>query len=714
MNNVNAIELYLLEMTIDSIIFNNSTVPSFTYTDTILRASLSSPININDTVSLKIYYHGHPQEDPSGWGGFYFSSDSVYAYNLGVGFETEPHSFGRAWFPCVDDFIDRSTYDCYIRVEDTKTAVCGGTLMSETNNGDGTKTYYWRLHSTIPNYLASVAVSDYVSLNDTFNGMNGKIPVNIYVPASDSSNAKASFVHLLNILSVYESRFGPYIWERVGYVGVPFNSGAMEHATNIAYPLACINGNLTYEYMYAHELSHHWFGDLVTCATEGDMWLNEGWATYCESLYREGIYGHSSYSANIISNHYNVLNTCNVTDHGYYAIYGVPSNLTYGSTVYDKGADVIYTLRNYLGDSTFFSMLKAYTASYKFKPISTLQFRDFITAQTGINMNDFFDGWVLSPGFPQYSIDSMKYTGTGNDYTVFVKQRLRHKPSFINSNKIEITFMSSTWQKYTQAIQFSGQFGNQLFHLPFAPVCAMMDLDEKVSDATTDYSSVIKTTGTTNFTNSFFELNVQNVTDSAFFHVRYNWVPPDPLKTASPDIYRISTNRYWTIDGLFPSGFKAKGSFSYDRSSTGFEDTLLITPLSTDSIVLLYRVNPADDWHIVSFIRTGSYSSGDLIAQDLQKGEYTFGIGSPDQSGINKLSNAMNISVFPNPTTNNLIIEAPQQAIIEITNIQGQLLQTYTATSNKTNIDVSAFPGGVYIVEVKTGKGIEVRKFVKE
>jgi hypothetical protein len=677
MNNVSAIELYLLSMTIDSILFNNAHVTSFSYNDTMLHVPLSSPININDTVSLKVYYHGFPQMDPSGWGGFYFSSDSVYAYNLGVGFQTEPHSFGRAWFPCIDDFIDRATYDCNIRVKDTKTAICGGTLMGTTNNGDGTKTFYWRLHSPIPTYLASVAVSDYVPVNYTFNGMNGNIPVKIYVPASDTNNAKASFINLLPILSFYESEFGPYMWERAGYVGVPFNNGAMEHATNIAYPLACINGNLTYEDMYAHELSHHWFGDLVTCATEGDMWLNEGWATFCESLYREGIYGHNTYAANVKANHYTVLNTCHTDDTGYYAIYGIPSSLTYGSTVYKKGADVIYTLRNYLGDSLFFSMIKAYLVNYKFNHISTLQFRDFITAQTGINMNDFFDGWVLSPGFPQYSIDSMKYAGTGNDYTVYVKQKLRHKSAFVNSNKIEITFMDNNWNKYTGLIQFSGQYGSQLFHLPFTPVYALMDLDEKVSDATTDYYKVVKTAGSTTFANSFFMLDVQNITDSAFFRVEYNWVAPDPLKTASADIYRISPNRYWKIDGIFPAGFNALGRFSYNRYSVDFDNSLLPAASSTDSLVLLFRTNAADDWHIVNFVRNGSSAAGNLTVQNLQKGEYTLGIGKPNQSGIqNEGSDKTILSVFPNPSndTFNIRFKAAKDSEIKIFDSSNKLV----------------------------------------
>ncbi len=658
MNNISAIPLDLLKMTVDSIFVNNSLIQTFSYNDTLLRIPLSAPVNINDTFSVKVYYHGRPVTDPSGWGGFYFSGDSSYAYNLGVGMKDVPHNYGRVWFPCIDDFIDRATFDYYIRVKDTKTAVCGGTLMNETENGDGTKTFYWRLHSEIPTYLASVAVGNYVAVSSVFTGINGNIPVKIYVPANDTNNAKASFINLHNIIGIYENDFGPYLWERVGYVGVPFNGGAMEHATNIAYPLSFINGNLGYEDFYVHELSHHWFGDLVTCASAGDIWINEGWATYCESIFREGLYGKSSYDANIKSNHYTTLSKCHVEDSAYYAIYGIPSVYTYGSTVYKKGADVVYTLRNYLGDSLFFSFVKQWMNTYKFHDISTIQLRNFITAQTGVNMNDFFDGWVFSPGFPHYSIDSVKYSGTGNDYMVYVKQKLHHKPAYVNSNKIEITFMSSAWQKYSETIEFSGQYGSKLFHLPFPPVVTMMDIDEKVSDATTDYYKVIKAAGINSFPNSFFTLDVQSVSDSAFFRIEHNWVAPDPLKTPSSEIFRISDKRYWKIDGIFPAGFSAKGRFNYNRNSNGFENILLPTASSVDSLVLLYRENTDDDWHITNFVKAGNTLAGYLSTNNFYKGEYTFGVGKPNQSGVIKENNFKKyfLNIYPNPSSDNFTI----------------------------------------------------------
>ncbi|HNX06468.1 MAG TPA: hypothetical protein PKL96_02680, partial [Bacteroidales bacterium] len=167
-NNVSQVKLDLLKLSVDSIYYENNPLTTFTYNDTILLISLPSAIGLNDTVLLTVFYHGMPQTDASGWGGFYFSADSSFAYNLGVGFAAVPHNYGRVWFPCIDDFVDRATYDCHITVKNDKKAVCGGTLLSVVDNGNNSSTYHWRMHNTIPTYLASVAVGNYVAVNDTF------------------------------------------------------------------------------------------------------------------------------------------------------------------------------------------------------------------------------------------------------------------------------------------------------------------------------------------------------------------------------------------------------------------------------------------------------------------------------------------------------------------------------------------------------------------
>ena len=205
------------------------------------------------------------------------------------------------------------------------------------------KTWHWHLSDAIPTYLSSVAVGPFMCISDVYNGQAEEISIQLWAHPSDSSSTVQTFSKLKQVLQAFEECFGPYRWQRVGYVMVPFDGGAMEHATNIAFPESSLGGGLATENLYAHELSHHWFGDLITCASAPDMWINEGWASFCENIFKEKVYGFESAQSHLMANHLKVLQTAHTDDGGYYAVAGVPHNITYGTTVYDKGADVVHT-----------------------------------------------------------------------------------------------------------------------------------------------------------------------------------------------------------------------------------------------------------------------------------------------------------------------------------------------------------------------------------
>ena len=702
-NNINTFTLDLLALEIDSVFFNNNTIP-YDYNDTIILFKPTETISITDTFLLKIYYHGHPVIDPSTWGGFYFSSG--YAFNLGVGFEDSPHNYGRVWYPCLDDFIDKATYDFHIKVKQGDKAICGGTLQSVTDNSDTTQTYNWILHNEISTYLSSVAVGNYIEVTDTFYGSENTIPINLFVYPNDSLKAVQSFANLTNMLTGFEKYFGPYKWERVGYVAVDFNAGAMEHATNIAYPAVCINGDLTYETLYGHELSHHWFGDLVTCKSAEDMWLNEGWAVYAESMLTEHLYGKEAFKKYRSTQHKAVLKTAHIDDDGYRAVYGIPHKYTYGTTVYKKGADVAHTLRGYLGDSLFFNAIKSYMSTYSYKSINTIEFRDFLSNYTSIDLTDFFDTWVFSPGEPHYSIDSFSVEDIGQNYnvTVYVKQKLRVLNNFANSNKVEISFMDNNWNIQTRIMNFSGEFGTQTFTIPINPSLVMMDMEEKISDATTDNYKILSSTGIKSFSDTYFTSQILEIEDSVFIRATHNWLAPDNFKTPISGII-ISDNRYWNIEMLEPSVFKAKGKFNFDtRSSSGLDNELIT---NMDSLVLLYRKSTAENWRIIPYTKMG-FTNGFIIVDSLMSGEYSFGMQDWERylqaSNINKLNNEYKFKVFPNPSHNKFTFEYDIQknGLIEIFDLKGNKVynQKVKAYTQRLTWQASKMSKGTYIAKL--------------
>ncbi len=705
-NAINNITLELLYLTIDSVKVNNIN-NAFSYINNKISVPLTTAANIGDTLDVKVFYRGTPHVETYGWGGFHISSG--ISYNLGISFGDDPHNYGKCFFPCVDDFIDRALYDYHITVDSTKYAVCGGTLINILNNSDGSKTFHWKFNNTIPAYLASVAVYNYVAVSDVYQGINGNIPTAVYVLPSDTAKAKASFINLNSILQTFEHYWGSYRWERVGYVAT--TKGAMEHATNIAYPATSIDGTLSDEYLLAHELSHHWFGDLITCSTAEDMWINEGWATFNEALYREGVYSKKSYKDYLRNKLKRVLQKCHIEDNGYRALYGIPTEYTYGETVYQKGSCVVQSLRGYLGDSLFFGSVKQMLEQYAYDDISTSEMRDFTSNFTGINLSDFFDFHVYNPGFTHYSIDSIYSFSCPANHWVYVRQKLKAAPAFANSNVVEITFMNNNWDKYTDTIHFDGEFGSKAFQMPFVPTVAMLDMEEKLADATTDSYKIIKNTGIVDYPESLFQLDVQQASDSALVRVVHNWVQPDGLKTPNTEIKRISPLRYWLVQGIFPNGFNTKGKFHYNRINS-LDGGFFFLFQSVDSLVLLYRQNTSDDWHIVNFVKDDEYFSGYITTSNLQQGEYVLGIGKPFQSGLNEAFPPHNkkIKIFPNPNSGEFTIElndVNEDVVVDIYTQTALLLDSFPIAKQDTITHYKAkkLKAGNYLIKLSTRNG---------
>ena len=717
-NGVNALSLDLLKMNIDSISVDSQAVTNWFYNDTLLRIPLSQALNTGDSAVVKVSYHGQPVKDPSGWGGFYFSGDSTYAFNLGVGFHDNPHNYGRVWYPCIDDFHDRATYDFNIRVKNDKAVVCNGTLESiVADTVTGTKLYRWKLHSTIPSYLSSVAVGPYVAVEDTFQGLNGPVPIAIYVPQSKVNAAIGTFSRLKQILAAYEWAYGPYRWERVGYVGVPFSSGAMEHATNIALGLGYINGNHSYESLYAHELSHHWFGDLVTCNSAPEMWINEGWAVFSESMYREILDGKDAYKNNMRHLLKTVIERAHKDDNGWWSLSNVPHEHTYGTTVYDKGATVAHSIRGYLGDSLFFPMLRAYFSQNAFSHISNTGFRDFITAQTGINMNDFFDAWVFQPGFVHYSVDSFSVQPLGNRYAVkvYMRQKTYHKSVLASSNRVWVRAGNNQWQFADRLMQFSGATGMDTMIVDFNPAFVFTDPDEKLADATVDYLVTVKNTGLKIYQDAYFRFDVKQITDSVLLRITHNYVAPDTLGTNLPGL-TISSHRYWTVKGIFPQNFDATGRFFYSKFS-GLDDDLIVKP--QDSLVILWRRGAGDKWHKVAFKRKGSWTTGYFYVDHLKTGEYAVAVWDELHATVNPTEKESQVfELSPNPSSGQIRIkvESLEKWKVKVYDDSGRFITTINGGRNEiVNFDGGEFlKSGVYFFVLYDNDGhlLENKKLV--
>jgi aminopeptidase N len=711
-------------MTIDSISQSN-TLLTYTYNDTLLRINLLASLNSTDTANIIVYYHGTPQGDPAGWGGFSFSGN--YAYNLGVGFGANPHNYGRVWFPCFDNFVEKSSYEFNITTDIAKTSYCDGSLISDIVTGS-THTRKWVLNEEIPSYLASVAVADYAQVNWNVNAANGSLPIVLAARPSDTIALKNGFIHLTNAVLGFENYYGPYMWNRVGYCLVPFNSGAMEHATNIAYPQVATS--ISYETLMAHELSHHWWGNLMTCETQEDMWLNEGMANYSERLFLEWTYNYSRYLAEVKTEHDENIKHIHLREKGFRSISGIPHLYTYGDHVYKKGADVAHTLRSYMGDVAFFAGLKYVLQQKAYKSMNSIEFRDLLQTSSGQNLVPFFDNWVLNGGWPHFSIDSVKTIGTSAPYisTVYVKQKLFGAPSYYTNVPLELTFMNNAWNKEIKHINMSGATQSFTMNTNVNPVFVGMNVDSKISDAISSEYKTIKTNATITYSLGNAILLVSNKgIDSSYIRIEHNFAAPDPFKNNINNM-RLSTQHYWKVDGLLSSGFVSKIRFNYNgnksTSGIGYLDTCL-TIINGDSIILLYRKNAADDWKEVSNYTKFKSSSktGFCMADSLKFGEYVFANGHSSvltNSNELKKSNDVQLTLFPNPTSsllNVIIVNYKLSATVslDIYDMQGKIVKHISSVNSDNIFSTSDLAKGQYILNLSDkNKKVISKSFVVE
>ena len=700
------LQLHLLALQVDSVTNAEGTL-LFDQQDELLTIHFAEPIAIGDTIELSIHYQGDPAVDPSGFGGFY--TTSAYIYNLGVAFENVPHSFGRAWFPCVDNFTERNTYDFLVKTHAGRNAWCNGELIEEIDLGGDTLIRHWNMPLPIPTYLASVAAANYVAVRDTFPSIAGnEVPVALVARAQDTTNMKNSLINLPQAFEHFEDLFGHYRWNKVGYIATPV--GAMEHSTSIHYPTSIINGNLTFEQTMAHELAHEWFGNLVTCERAEEMYLNEGFAEFLSLLFLEDVYGRDRYLREIRSNHRKMVHQAHLVDEGWWALADVPQQWTYGEHSYNKGADVLHSLRGYLGDDLFSLGLTSFLNDHAFQPVNSTMLRDHLTSVTGMDMTDFFNDWIFQPGWAAFEVDSFSI-GTDNVTTIHLQQKLRGADHFYHNVPLTVTCIDANGDRWTapDRIMGNGEFSSATIEPPFVPELIILNADELISLAITADEDTLTQNGSITYPNGNMRLTVASISDPVPIRIEQYWVAADDAQDGFA--YVISPDRWWRVIGNIPAGTTINGRIDFDGRPTavGSLDVGLIENFGgiefhEDSLVLLYRPDQHWPWtahpdqNVITLTNT-SDGWGRLEFNGVLQGEYTLawrksavGIGSIERDPIDW-------SIHPNPATDLVILDrkGDQRAgTVELIDKRGRIVRCMPINSDRTEIDVNGIAAGHY------------------
>ena len=724
-NNLSKIMLDLAILKVDSILlFQNK--ENFTQNDSQLFINLLTPLNTNDTIDLKIYYKGIPTKDPS-WGGFYFTGN--YAFNMGVGFNVNPHNYGRVWFPCVDNFTERSTYDFHITTDSGYMAICNGLPKATTINSDKSNTWNWQLNQPIPTYLACVAVSNYTPVKFTYVGKSKNFEVILAAIASDTLKVKASMINLSKALQFFEEKFSDYPFERAGYVMVPFSGGAMEHATCITYPLFGVDGTLNYETLMAHELSHMWWGNMVTCENESEMWLNEGWASFCEAMFLELMYGKDAFFTDMTEKLLLVMRSAHIRDGGFLVLNKIPHNVTYGDHVYKKGALTVTALRYFMGDSAFYKACNSYLNKYKFQSSNSIQLRDEFQKFTSVNLTNFFNEWVFTAGSAAIEATSYKiFPGNATNFVeINLRQHSRGNEISYSNIPFKITLFDKFGDKFIYTDSLKSYEKQIVIRVPytFNPEFILVNENNELPLAKTYNLQNIKGTGLKTFPDALLSLNVQQNTDSATVLIEHYWVGAMQYEVA-PKGVRISNYRFWNIDGSFESN-KLKGQcyFNYDgttptSASAGHLDhTLLFN--NEDSLVLLYKAPGTNSWIIHTDntkINGGNKTDkvGRITTNKIEKGMYAFGVYDYKIGVKNLPKKETGFLLYPNPSYHLLNIEINDNLLnnqATIFDINGKEFNKIILTKTYQSINIDNLKKGVYFFTIDNNNN-QTKTFVVE
>lgn len=371
---------------------------TFSRSGDLLTVVLDRSYASEEQFELTVAYSGRPRNEA-----FFFDS---FGGQPMIWTLSQP--FGaRTWWPSKDWPNDKpDEVEIRVTAPTGNRIVSNGTLVSESDNGV-VASAHWHEQLPIATYLVHLGIYPYSVSTGSFSSIGGEtVPLVFYdFPSNVGDNAPANAL-VDDMLGVYEGLFGayPFASEKYGHNESLFGGG-MEHQT-------CTSLGAYFESIVAHEATHQWWGDLVTCDTYNHVWLNEGFATYGEALWAEAAYGEEAYFADILANRYFGPGTVYVEDleGGFNEIFD--SNLSY-----NKGSFVLHMLRHVIGDDDFFGTLAAYRDAYAFSSATTEEFRDVAESVSGKDLDAFFQQWIYGEGFPIYGF-TWSATPSGPDWAL--------------------------------------------------------------------------------------------------------------------------------------------------------------------------------------------------------------------------------------------------------------------------------------------------------
>jgi len=420
----------------------------FTYVEDVLTIQLNQTYTRDQQYTVVIDYLAKPEEREEGGSVAITSDKGLYFINptgedadkmpqIWTQGETESSS---VWFPTIDQPNAKTTQEVYIKVDPKYITLSNGELVESIKTADGMRIDHWKQDLPHAPYLFMMGVGEFSIVEDSYTRPDGsKMEVNYYVEPEWADDAMAIFGETPEMIKFFSERLGvEYPWDKYNQIVVrDYVSGAMENTSAVIFgdfvyrnERALLDGND--QSTIAHELFHHWFGDLVTCESWSNLPLNESFANYSQYLWDEHRYGldEADYNAELEADGY--YQSAGIQ--GYHNLiwfdYSDKEQMFDGHS-YNKGGRILHMLRNYLGDEAFFAGIQHYLTTNKFKPAEFHQLRLSFEEISGEDLNWFFNQWFLGAGHA--NLEFFPFADAENSQLVinaYQKQNLDHSPIY--------------------------------------------------------------------------------------------------------------------------------------------------------------------------------------------------------------------------------------------------------------------------------------------
>lgn len=390
------------ELQIESVSLEGEGPLKHSLTEDKLRVELGRPYSKDHELSLVIRYKGQPRR-----GLYFIAPDEAHPKKNQQVWTQGQDEDARYWFPCYDYPNQKATTEVIASVPKGWFALSNGTLVGKKEDGNQT-IFHWKQEVPHVTYLVTLAAGQYSALEEK----HGDLSVVAYVPPGDEEDGKRAFSHTKEMIALFEERTGQkYPYAKYAQIVVEdFIFGGMENTSATTLTDLALHDEVaaldhSSDPLVAHELAHQWFGDLLTCRDWSHAWLNEGFATYCESLWEERKRGIDEMRYYLFETALSYFGE----DSGRYRRpivsqrYEEPLDL-FDRHLYEKGGLVLHMLRYVLGEDGFWRSIRRYVNDNAQKNVITHDLMRAIEQATGKNLEWFFDQWIFGAGYPEYEV----------------------------------------------------------------------------------------------------------------------------------------------------------------------------------------------------------------------------------------------------------------------------------------------------------------------